>query len=210
MRKKFVVTGTLASGKTTIIKNYRPECYKVEEAARYIIERAQNKNSTLYDSDCVPWKDFHKFQDEVLKLTIDWETTFDNRYPYSLHDRAIPDAIGYYREKGLEPPQRLFELARAANYTEVCLLMPLPFKPDKVRRETPERQLNLHNFIEQAYVDCGYTPLLIPTVSIPTRLDMIEDTINSYLEIETNRNKLEEMLSKHPQHLSISNNHKVA
>ena len=133
MTKKYALTGGPGTGKSTILAELRRKgVYTMKEVAEYIIERELKK-----EKGTLPWTDREKFQEKLLETQLEWEEEIPKDIEISFQDRGIADGIAYYRIDGLQPPQKLLEAAKEANYAGVFLLEPLrEYKNTTIRRES--------------------------------------------------------------------------
>lgn len=172
MKKKtqwFVITGSLASGKTSVINwlamhNFRT----IPEAARVFIDCEISKKRTLEEIR----SDEKAFQKEILKLKIEVE----NRVPpdqLTFLDRGIPDSFAYAQMIG-DSETKEDQFASSLNqYRKIFLLQRLPIYKDYARTEDEIFVEKLQEVIEKVYQDLGYKVILVPVMSVEKRAQFI-------------------------------------
>lgn len=94
-------------------------------------------------------------------------------------DRAIPDAMAYYRFLHLEPDQKLLDALKTANYKEVFLLDPLPFVQDYARTEDTAAQAELHGLLGEVYRSLGFPVVEVPVMPVSERIEVILANLES-------------------------------
>lgn len=166
MAHNIIITGSCCSGKTTLLELLKPFGYIIDEAARYIIKHAQNDKSQLYNSTCVPWVDFSRFQHAVLDLQKTWEDEAIRGHLFYFHDRGAIDSKGYTyaKREELQDEQAhqdiidkaLAHARRREYHKKIFLCEPLPLKNDKERKETPEEQMAIHTQMINAYKNANF------------------------------------------------------
>ena len=166
--KKVVITGPPFAGKSAVIKDLEDKGYKVEyETAREVLNVLRNMN----------FKDPHKerrdlFQKEVLRFQLEKES---RKCESSLifYERGIIDNLAYYHLDKIQPPEELVFLSKIRRYDVVFYFEPIP--KEKVGRsilDERERML-LESLIFNSYLDCGYTPIRVPVLSVEDRTNLI-------------------------------------
>jgi len=172
--KKHVITGAQCTGKTTLVNALKKIGFSIiEESARVIIEDQNRKGGSL-----VPWKNMHAFQIEVTAMQQNIEANIIQGIHFL--DRGIIDNFAYCDWRKIEHPKELTIAAQNVSYDLVFLLQPLAhYKNEAVRLETRKDQELLHSLIEKAYLSHGYTPILVPPVSVDQRIDIILKNIKS-------------------------------
>ena len=95
----YVITGGPSTGKTTVVNLLAEKGYNTAiEHARHYIETMSIGGKTVAEIR----ENKLEFQQGVLKMQIEQEAKLDPEEAVFL-DRAIPDALAYYRFLGLEP-----------------------------------------------------------------------------------------------------------
>jgi len=174
---KIVITGGPCSGKTTIINELRKRGYFVmEEVARkIIIEKKYSKYLDRYDNEAL------NLLLDTYNRQIDKEKDLDKAddvYPHTVFlDRGIIDVQAYSKHLIGYTPKEILNTP-VKRYGIILALERLPLINDGLRRETEEEAKIIHQKIIQAYIDAGYTPEIIPVMSIKERLKYILEKIN--------------------------------
>jgi predicted ATPase len=82
-------------------------------------------------------------------------------------DRALPDALAYYRFLNLPVDKRLENALSGASYKKVFILESLPLVNDYARREDEVAQEQISNLITEVYESLPF-PVAHVTVLSPT------------------------------------------
>jgi len=160
---KIVLTGAPGSGKTTVwqwLKQYFKDAYFVPEAARHLL----NRNNYQFPKDIV------KFQLDILKLQLYWESKIPSNVPFVFFDRGIWDGLAYYP---LAPLANL----KHSGYDLILLIEPIFVKPKELRSEREKETLLIHERIRFAYLAKGYDPIPIPKRPVDLRCKIIKEII---------------------------------
>lgn len=164
-----VITGGPSSGKTTTVNLLRERGYKTTiEHARHYIDTMLREGHGVEETR----KDQTAFQLGVLEMQIEQEAELDPNELVFL-DRAIPDALAYYRFLGLEPHPRLVEAIRRASYWKVFVLDMLPIIHDYARTEDAAAQRRIHQLLVQVYTELSLPIVLVPVMPPADRVDLI-------------------------------------
>lgn len=168
-----VITGTLSSGKTSVI-NYLSSLgyFVVPEAARLLIDNEMKKGKTIEEvrSDEV------LFQKRILQMKID----FEEKIPINqltFFDRGIPDSIAYYQRCSLDISS-IINASREREYKGIFLLEMLPIEKDYVRIEDEKTAIDLQKLLYLSYRDLGYEIVKVPVKPVKERAQFILDRIN--------------------------------
>lgn len=158
MTNWYVITGGPSSGKTTTVNLLRLRGYKttIEHARHYLdtqrvlgrsVEEVRSKQN--------------EFQLGVLEMQIEQEAALSPDEVVFL-DRAIPDALAYYRLLNLEPHRKLLDALAKVSYKKIFILDTLPLVHDYARTEDEAGQKRIHALLIDVY-----KALLFPVVSVP-------------------------------------------
>lgn len=165
----YVVTGGPSTGKTTIINMLAERGYKtaIEHAKHYI-------DTMLVEGQSVEELRSNKraFQLGVLDMQIEQEASIDPKDLVFL-DRAIPDALAYYRFLELTVDEVLKEALRKVNYKKVFILDKLPLVKDYARLESENDQTKIHNLITDVYESLPFPVVHVPVLPPSERVDFI-------------------------------------
>jgi predicted ATPase len=165
----YVITGGPSSGKTTTVNILKERGYKITiEHARHYIDTQRIQGRTV----AAIRANQREFQRGVTAMQIEQEASLDPREAVFL-DRALPDAIAYYRFLDLELDTSLLKAAQAASYKRVFLLDLLPLAADYARTEDVAAQRRIHALLYDVYNELGHPVERVPTLSAGERVDYI-------------------------------------
>jgi predicted ATPase len=165
----YVVTGGPSSGKTTTINLLQERGYKttIEHARHYIDTMRSDGQSVKELRD-----NKRKFQLGVLDMQIEQEASIKPEEVVFL-DRAIPDALAYYRFLKLEIDQKLKEALKKAFYKKTFILDRLPLIKDYARLESEKDQILIHNLITEVYRSLPFPVVHVPVLNPVERVNYI-------------------------------------
>lgn len=163
--KRVAITGGPCCGKTTLPNNLANQSYTtIPEAARMVIEEEQKGGS-----NCVPWMDLYRFQENAANRILELETSFEDSLLFC--DRGIIDGHGYAANGKVPTPNVVMDNG-AGRYSAVFILDPIPqYKVDESRKENPKEARKIHKAIFRAYEDFGYKPIIVPVMAPKERVD---------------------------------------
>lgn len=165
----YVITGGPSSGKTTTINLLQARGYKTTiEHARHYIETLQVTGKTVDEIR----KNQVVFQHGVLDMQITQENELSPNETVFL-DRAIPDALAYYRFLGLSEDEKIREAMRKASYKKVFILDPLPLIRDSVRTEDEIAQKKIHGLLTETYESLPFPVIHVPVLPPEERVEFI-------------------------------------
>lgn len=165
----YVITGGPSSGKTTTVNLLKDKGYITTiENARHFLDTQRLKGRTVEEVK----KNQRKFQETVLQMQIDQEREISPKVQVFL-DRAIPDALAYYRFLHLEEDEKLKEAIRNVSYKKVFIMDPLPFVNDYARLENAEGQKKLHQLITEVYEALPFPVIHVPVLPAEERVEFI-------------------------------------
>lgn len=172
---KFVVTGGLSVGKTTVLKLLEGLGYTVvPEVSNELINEYQKVNGI----NNYPWDGGKRdsFQREVLKAQLEVESTLDKLDGIAFLDRGIPDGVPFYMLDGKEVPQELWETAKTNRYNGVFFMDALPtelYYNDTHRPQSRELSATIEKMLLDIYNELGYSPILVPVLKPRDRANFI-------------------------------------
>lgn len=165
MTEDYVITGGPCSGKTTLIKALEAKGFAiVPEAARELIEE-QMKSGGVF-----PWTDNLVFQHLVVARQLMRENRGESK---RFLDRSCIDSIAYARFWKTALPDQLLMLIKSRAYAGVFLLEPVSYANDDVRLESEEEGRQITQLLKEAYLEAGYTPIVIPALPIEQRVALV-------------------------------------
>src|SRR5688572_11246402 len=136
----YVITGGPGSGKTTTVNLLKERGYITTfEHARHYLDTQRLKGKTIEEVR----KQQKEFQLGVLDMQIEQEDQISPDVQVFL-DRAIPDALAYYRFLNLPEDEKLTEALRTVSYKKVFILDCLLLVKDYARTEDEAAQKKIH------------------------------------------------------------------
>lgn len=164
-----VITGGPSSGKTTTVNLLREKGYKTTiEHARHYIDTMKSQGKTVHEII----NNKRKFQLGVLNMQIKQEASLDPKELVFL-DRAIPDALAYYRFLNIEVDQFLKRAVEKVNYKKIFILDRLPLVNDYARLENEQDQIKIQNLIIDVYKSLPFPIIYVPVLDPLQRVDFI-------------------------------------
>ena len=171
----YVITGGPSSGKTTTVNLLRARGYKTTvEHARHYIDTQRITGKTVEEIK----RNQKDFQHGVLAMQAAQEQELSPTETVFL-DRAIPDALAYYRFLGLSEDEQIKSALKHASYRKVFILDPLPLVRDYARTEDSAAQKEIHQLIINVYGSLGVPVVHVPALSPEDRVDFIVKNLSS-------------------------------
>ena len=165
----YVITGGPGSGKTTTVNLLKERGYITTfEHARHYLDTQRLKGKTIADVR----KQQKEFQLGVLDMQIEQENQISPDVQVFL-DRAIPDALAYYRFLNLPEDEKLTEALRTVSYKKIFILDRLPFVKDYARTEDEAAQKKIHALLVEVYAELGFPIIQVPVPAPKERVDFI-------------------------------------
>lgn len=165
----YVITGGPSSGKTTTVNLLRDRGYiTTMEHARHFLDTQRLKGRTIEEVR----KNQREFQLGVLDMQIEQENEIGPNVQVFL-DRAIPDALAYYRFLNLTVDDKLIEALKNVSYKKVFIMDYLPLKNDYARNENAEAQKKIHELITEVYESLPFPVVHVPVLPAEERVDFI-------------------------------------
>jgi predicted ATPase len=165
----YVITGGPGSGKTTTVNLLNGRGYKTTiEHARHYIDTKLRDGKTVDEVR----KNQTAFQLGVLEMQLEQEREISPDEVVFL-DRAIPDALAYYRFLNLIEDPKLTEALQTASYRKVFILDYLPLVNDYARREDEAAQKKIHGLLTEVYESLPFPVVHVPILEPEARVDFI-------------------------------------
>ena len=160
-----VITGASCSGKTTQIDLFAGEGFKtVPEDARRYIERELAKGRTIDEIRA----DRAAFTCRVYDLMLNRECVL-SAVEVTFLDRALPDALAFYRFAGMNPNKILPDCFQH-RYASVFMLDRFPYQQDGVRAADDTTAAYFDSWMWRDYAALGYNVVRVPVLPPKERL----------------------------------------
>lgn len=165
----YVITGGPGSGKTTTVNLLKERGYITTiEHARHYLDTQRLKGKTVEEVR----KNQLEFQLGILDMQIERKNQISPDVLVFL-DRAIPDALAYYRFLNLPEDKKLLDLLPTVFYKKIFILDTLPLKQDYARKEDEAAQKEIHALLIEVY-ECLPLPIIRISVLEPDeRVDFL-------------------------------------
>ncbi|MEO5946729.1 MAG: ATP-binding protein [Chitinophagaceae bacterium] len=165
----YVLTGGPSSGKTTTVNLLSERGYKTTiEHARHYLDTQRSVGKTVDEVRA----NRKKFQLGVLDMQIEQEASISPEEIFFL-DRAIPDALAYYRFLNLDEDEKLLQAIQKVSYKKIFILDSLPLVKDYARTEDTTAQKKIHALITEVYESLPFPVIHVPVLKPEERVDYI-------------------------------------
>lgn len=165
----YVITGAPGSGKTTTIHLLRDKGFATTiEHARHYIDTQRISGRTVEEIR----KNQIEFQRGILDMQIVQEAYLSPADIVFL-DRALPDALAYYRFLNLPIDEKLDKALKKVSYRKIFILDFLPLVNDYARIEDCEAQKKIHSLITEVYKSLPFPVIHVPVLPPEERADFI-------------------------------------
>lgn len=165
----YVITGGPSSGKTTMVNMLKERGYQTTiEHARHYIDTQKVSGKTIEEIKA----NQSAFQRGVIAMQIAEEERLSPDEIVFL-DRAIPDALAYYRFLDLPEDDELKEALRRFTYKKIFILDLLPLVNDYARTEDETAQKKIHRLLMAVYKGLDYPVIQVPVLPPKERLEFI-------------------------------------
>jgi predicted ATPase len=165
----YVITGGPGSGKTTTLNYLNMLGYHTTiEHARHFIDTQMITGKTVDDIR----KNQKEFQEGILDMQILQEASLSTKELVFL-DRALPDALAYYRFLNLSVDKKLEDALKNAAYKKVFILKSLPLVNDYARREDEAAQKKIAELITEVYESLTFPVIHVPVLAPEDRSNFI-------------------------------------
>ncbi len=165
----YVITGGPSSGKTTMVNMLKERGYKTTiERARHYIDTQKIKGKSIEEIKANQLA----FQQEIIDMQIAEEEALSPDEVVFL-DRAIPDALAYYRFLNLEEDEKLKDALCRFTYKKVFILDLLPLVNDYARTEDEAAQKKIHRLLIAVYKALSSAVVHVPVLPPVERVEFI-------------------------------------
>ena len=165
----YVITGGPSSGKTTTVTLLKERGYiTTMEHARHFLDTQRLKGRTIEEVR----KNQLEFQMGVLDMQIEQENEIAPDVLVFL-DRAIPDALAYYRFLNISVDEKLTQALRTVSYKKIFILDCLPLIKDYARNEDEIAQKKIHALLVEVYESLPFPVVHVPVLPPDERVDFI-------------------------------------
>ncbi len=138
------------------------------EHARHYLDTQRLKGKTIEEVR----KNQLEFQLGVLDMQIEQENQISPDVLVFL-DRAIPDALAYYRFLNIPEDEKLTKALLTVSYKKIFILDCLPFVKDYARTEDENAQKKIHLLLTEVYESLHFPVIHIPILPPEERVDFI-------------------------------------
>lgn len=165
----YVITGGPGCGKTTTVNQLNMQGYHTTiEHARHFIDTQMITGKTVEEIR----KNQKEFQEGILDMQIMQEASLEPDELVFL-DRALPDALAYYRFLHLPEDEKLKSSLKTVSYKKVFILDFLPLVNDYARKENADAQKKIHSLISEVYESFPFPVVHVPVLPPEERADFI-------------------------------------
>jgi predicted ATPase len=170
------ISGAPGAGKTTLLNVLQSRGYAcVPEIARRIIqEQMQSGGSAL------PWQDTTAYIHLMLEGSIASFLQHQHAQHPTFYDRGLPDTLGYAQIIQLPNHTAIEEACALYRYSKVFLTPPWRaiYTNDTERKQTFDEALYSFDQAMNAYIRCGYDPILLPLTTPNDRADFVQSHLD--------------------------------
>ena len=168
-----VITGTVSSGKTTLIDQLADRGFQtVSEAGRQYIEREMAKGRTIDETRENPVALARTLKDLMLEVEHGLQAN-----DVLFLDRAFPDSLAFHRVRGLNPNEILADCFHHC-YASVFLLDRFPVEQDGVRAEDDATADFIDEWLARDYSALGYSVVRVPVLPPQERLAFVLEMLS--------------------------------
>ena len=165
----YVITGGPGSGKTTTVNLLQKRGYTTTiEHARHYIDTQRITGRTVEEIR----KNQIEFQKGILDMQIEQEASLPPGEIVFL-DRALPDALAYYRFLEIPENEKLDNALKEASYKKIFILDFLPLVNDYARSEDEVAQKQIHLLLTEVYESLPFPVIHVPVLPPEERVDFI-------------------------------------
>ena len=172
-----IITGGPSTGKSKTIDHIAFLGYYIRpEVARIIIDNEMSKGKILEEIR----GNQIKFEEEIVRIKIKQE----NEAPKNdliFWERGMPDSIVYLKDC-CNNWERALQESKRVKYKSIFILDILPhYEKDYARTENAKKAKDLHQKLNDVYIELGYSVTRVPVMSIEDRAKFIVNKAKSLL-----------------------------
>jgi|SRR5579862_2196137 len=171
MSKRFVITGAMGSGKSTVLKLLHAAGLRViEEPARQILAEQRS-----IGDEGVPEINPKYFVQLMLSRAIYQFKEMEEFAGNVIYDRGIPDLLAYFHLFNLSYPAAQ-QAAKLFRYESKVFVLPAwqeIYKTDEERKMSFELARDFGMKVQEIYSEYGYSLIHVPCVSPEQRAQLI-------------------------------------
>ena len=168
-----VITGASCSGKTTLIDQLTDRGFQTSpETGRHYFERELAKGKTINEIR----QDRATITRHIYDMMVKRELELQAGEVIFL-DRAIPDALTFYRIAGLDPNGILPDCFQN-RYASVFMLDRFPYQQDGVRGGDDTSAAYFDSWMSRDYSALGYSVVRVPVLPPEERLAFILERLS--------------------------------
>jgi predicted ATPase len=169
----YVITGGPGAGKTTTVNLLSARGYKITiEHARHYIDTQRQNGKTVEEIR----RNQKEFQLSVLEMQIKQEAGLSPDELVFL-DRAIPDALAYYRFLHLTEDKQLLKALESVSYKKIFILDCLRLVKDYARVEDEAAQKTIQQLLIEVYTSLNFPIVRVPVLPPEKRVDFILENL---------------------------------
>ena len=186
--KKIIIAGGPHTGKTTLLDNMKVEYagsgavfFVPEPATTVIAEQLSRQEQDPTYEPIMPTTRYREFAGLVVPRSVQLEGAIPPATRVAVLDRSLVDNIAYARLNECHDlvPQ-MHTAAEAAGYSAVFMCDFVgEYTQTNERREDEATAHLVHDAIQSAYDDFGIDVIKLPAVSVPERLEIVQDVLYS-------------------------------
>lgn len=172
---RYIITGGLGTGKTSIVSSLGPGIETVSEPARELI--AEHRSATGEPTlDTRP----ELFVDRLISRSVEKYHSVPET-GMTVFDRGLPDCVAYAAAFGLDTRAALDAASECRYEKTVFVTAPWEeiYTTDDMRRTTFDQAEAFYITVVDAYSQLGYELVELPKASVARRVSVMRDRIGS-------------------------------
>jgi predicted ATPase len=169
----FIITGPPCSGKTTLINELSNLGYAINpDISREYLENKVKKGISAITARV----NEKVFQRTIFILMIKNALLLD-KTKLIFNDYFLPDNLPFLELSNINIPLEYIKSSRLFLFKKVFICSPLTLEKDNIRIESISDQTSLFKFILKTYSDIGSDIVVLPPISIESRMQIILDNL---------------------------------